>query len=213
MAEIETEGEKGKISLFGGRSKVAEAPEPTNVIWENRDFEKTRRWGRMILVIIAVCVVLFITFLATVKAKQMSNDLIGKYDDSINCSEMSHMYAPAQLSKLAADEWTDYYKNGGAEQERMISPTLSCFCTDQYMQFGSDAAATEFETSNGDKVQTCSEIFSDRGSVALINQGVAILIVLVNFILKVILVDLIKSLRLKTVTKETNYTMITIFIG
>ena len=39
------------------------------------------------------------------------------------------------------------------------------------------------------------------------------MIVGVNFILKVILVDLIQSLHLKTVTKETNYTMITIFIG
>lgn len=44
-------------------------------------------------------------------------------------------------------------------------------------------------------------------------MGVSFLIVGVNFALKVILVDLIKSLRLKTVTLETNYTMITIFVG
>ena len=42
---------------------------------------------------------------------------------------------------------------------------------------------------------------------------VSFLIVGVNFILKIILVDLIKSLHLKTVTKEANYTMITIFVG
>ncbi len=39
------------------------------------------------------------------------------------------------------------------------------------------------------------------------------MIVAVNFVLKVILVELIKSLRLKTVTAETNYTMIAIFVG
>lgn len=44
-------------------------------------------------------------------------------------------------------------------------------------------------------------------------MGVSFLIVGVNFVLKVILVDLIKSLRLKTVTLETNYTMVTIFVG
>jgi hypothetical protein len=44
-------------------------------------------------------------------------------------------------------------------------------------------------------------------------MGVSFLIVGVNFALKVLLVELIKSLRLKTVTKETNYTMITIFVG
>ena len=42
---------------------------------------------------------------------------------------------------------------------------------------------------------------------------VSFLIVGVNFILKIILIELIQSLHLKTVTLETNYTMITIFIG
>ena len=44
-------------------------------------------------------------------------------------------------------------------------------------------------------------------------MGVSFLIVGVNFILKITLVELIHSLHLKTVTKETNYTMITIFLG
>ena len=47
----------------------------------------------------------------------------------------------------------------------------------------------------------------------MVAMGVSFLIVSVNFALKVILQELIKSLRLKTVTLETNYTMVTIFIG
>ena len=43
----------------------------------------------------------------------MTNDLTGKYDDSINCSEMNKMYKIDQLEKLAGDEWIDFYKNGG----------------------------------------------------------------------------------------------------
>ena len=39
------------------------------------------------------------------------------------------------------------------------------------------------------------------------------MIVGVNFVLRIILVDLIKSLRLTTVTAETNYTMVSIFVG
>lgn len=194
-------------------TKIAEAPEPTNVIWENRDFNKAIRYTRLVLVITAVLVVLFITFLATVQAKAMTNDLIGKYDDSINCNEMNHMYDEKTLSKLAADEWIDYYKNGGEEIDRQISSTLSCFCTTQYMEIGNDAAETEYTSSDGTQVRTCSEIFADRAQVGLIAMGVSFLIVGVNFALKVILVDLIKSLRLKTVTLETNYTMITIFVG
>ena len=204
---------QSEIELAGETSKVAEAPEPTNVIWQNRDFDKSLRYGRLIVVITAVLIVLFITFIATVKAKQMTNELIGKYDESINCEEMGKMYKGNTLSLLAADEWIDYYKKGGDDIGRQISPTLSCFCTQQYLDVGNDAAEVEHSSSDGTKVKTCSEIFSDRASVGLIAQCVSILIVLVNFILKVLLVDMIKSLHLKTVTKETNYTMITIFVG
>ena len=62
-------------------------------------------------------------------------------------------------------------------------------------------------------VTTCSEIFSDRAAVVYIKMGVSFMIVGVNFVLRIILVDLIKSLRLRTVTEETNYTMVSIFIG
>lgn len=60
---------------------------------------------------------------------------------------------------------------------------------------------------------TCSEIFADKALVGYIAMAVSMMIVAVNFVLKVILVELIKSLRLKTVTAETNYTMIAIFVG
>ena len=62
-------------------------------------------------------------------------------------------------------------------------------------------------------VQTCSEIFADKAAVAYIKSGVSMMIVGVNFVLRVILVDLIKSMRFTTVTEETNYTMVCIFVG
>ena len=205
--------EKGKITLAGKRSKVQEAPEPTNVIWENRDFQKEARVLKLLLVMIAVCVVLFLTFMVTVYAKNTTNELVGKYDDSLNCNELKNMYDAKTEEKLAADEWLDYYKNGGEEQGRQIAPVLSCFCTAQYMEVGSDAAEATYKSTSGEDVKTCSEIFSDRAAVGLVAMGVSFTIVGVNFALKMLLVELIKALRMKTVTLETNYTMITIFVG
>lgn len=121
-----------EIEIGGEISKMGEAPEPTNVIWQNRDFDKAIRYTNLVYVILAVVTVLFITFLATVQAKAMTNDLIGKYDESVNCGDMKKMYQESQLSQLAADEWLDYYKNGEEDVGRQISPTLSCFCTEQY---------------------------------------------------------------------------------
>ena len=71
---------------------MIEAPEPTNVIWENRDFDKTIRWFRLTMIILLVAFVLLLTFLATVQAKTLTNELTGKYDTSINCRELDTMY-------------------------------------------------------------------------------------------------------------------------
>lgn len=38
LCEYEHEGEAGKMMIGGSLSTIKEAPEPTNVIWENRDF-------------------------------------------------------------------------------------------------------------------------------------------------------------------------------
>ena len=158
LSDVETENpatgklEKGKITLAGARSKVQEAPEPTNVIWENRDFQKEARVLKLVLVLIAVCVVLFLTFLVTVYAKNTTNELIGKYDDSLNCNELKNMYDAKTEEKLAADEWLEFYKNGGEEQGRQIAPVLSCFCTSQYMDIGGDAAETTYKSTSGEDV-------------------------------------------------------------
>ena len=114
---------------------------------------------------------------------------------------------------MAADEWFAYYKGGGFEAERNISPALGCFCTDLYEDEGSDAQEMLFATSDKKMVATCSEIFDDKASVALIASAVSMLIVAVNFILKVMLISMVSGLRLKTMTKETDITMIAIFVG
>ena len=203
----------GEIEIAGWESKLIEAPEPTNVIWENRDFDKTVRWFRLTCIILLVAFVLLLTFLATVQAKILTNELTGKYDTSINCKELDTMYDKKTLEELASDEWVDFYKKSTDDSDRQIAPTLSCFCNDQYVELGSDVAEMDFKSSDGKVVKTCSEYFSDRDAIGLVAMGVSSLIVGVNFALKVILQELIKSLRLKTVTLETNYTMITIFIG
>lgn len=201
------------LKLFGSDSKVHEAVEPTNIIWENRDFSKLKRAAKAFMILVAVLVVLFITFLATFQAKSMQNSLVGKYDTSIKCSQLKDMYSDSQIQTMAADEWYAYYEGGGAEEDRNISPALGCFCDDLFDEEGDDAEEMTFKTSKGQLVQTCGEIMSDRGSVGLIQSGVSMLVVAVNFILKVMLISMVSGLRLKTMTKETDVTMVAIFAG
>ena len=107
-----------EIELGGVYSEVNEALEPTNIIWENYDFDEQTRNRRYMMIIGTICFVLFLTFCVTFKAKASQRILIGKYDMSIKCSELNKIYSYPQLSQLAADEWVDYYKNGGEEMDR-----------------------------------------------------------------------------------------------
>ena len=99
----------GKIDIFGKESKIKEAVEPTNILWENRNFSKVIRAVRLTYIIASVSFVLFVTFLMTTYAKGLTNETVGKYDDSIKCRELHTMYDSSTLQKLAADEWIDYY--------------------------------------------------------------------------------------------------------
>lgn len=203
----------GEIDIFGTTSDVEEASEPTNVIWQNYQSNPIQRAARMTMIIVAVSTVLFITFMATTYAKGLTNAATGKYDESIKCSDYNKMYDQKTFQQLAADEWIDFYEGGGEDAERMVSSVLSCWCTQAYTTYGGEAADMKWENSSGKKVATCSEIFADRAYVGLIAMCVSMLIVIVNFILKTMLIDLVSSLRLKTVTAETNYTMIAIWVG
>ena len=84
----------------------------------------------LVRVFFAIIFVFFLSFLATEKAKSMTNDLMGKYDDTVNCHVLSKLYQGNTLSQLAADEWIqNYIEDGGFTAERKIGATLTCFCT------------------------------------------------------------------------------------
>jgi hypothetical protein len=90
---------------------------------------------------------------------------------------------------------------------------LTCFCDELLQTAGEKASQLEFVTSKETKVKTCGEIFVDRSSVDALTSSVALLIVAMNFFLREIVTRLVASLRLKTVTKETETTMVAIFLA
>ena len=106
------------LEIGGGESEIEEALEPTNILWENYDMSWTMRAILLANIVFITSVVLGVTFLVSFKAKDEEQDLIGIYDNSITCEEVSKIYSYPELSKLAADEWVDYYTKGGEEDER-----------------------------------------------------------------------------------------------
>lgn len=104
-----------EIQLGGEPSTVSEALEPTNILWQNYDMPFWARAARFMAIVFTTTMVLGLVFVIAFIAKDAQKDLIGKYDVSIKCSELAKIYSKPQLSNLAADEWLNYYKNGGED--------------------------------------------------------------------------------------------------
>lgn len=94
-----------ELEIGGAKSEIEEALEPTNIIWENYDMDLATQIAIFTSIILVTCFVLFVTFCVSFKAKDTEKDLIGIYDNSITCGEVSTIYSYPELSRLAADEW------------------------------------------------------------------------------------------------------------
>ena len=101
------------IMLGDEETTVEEALEPTNILWQNYDMDNVSRAVRFTNILLTTTIVLGLVFVIAFIAKDAQKDLVGKYDVSIKCSELSKIYSEGQLTNLAADEWLDYYKHGG----------------------------------------------------------------------------------------------------
>lgn len=64
---------------------------------------------------------------------------------------------------------------------------------------------------HGHEAAACKEWVEDKFTVSAVTYGVSYFIVGVNFILKIVIVKLVKFLRLETVSDETAYIMAFIF--
>jgi hypothetical protein len=118
--------DKPTIPLFGENSPVIEAPSPSNLIFENRDFSESQRLPRIIgiffMVNILFAIVIFISLYIQKSAKAVSD----KYGTEVQCEELNRMFTQHDLEIISVDEWHNYYDQNASRDT--ISGMLECFC-------------------------------------------------------------------------------------
>lgn len=80
------------FEILGEETKFTEAPEPSNVLWENLEVTGKQRNGRKCgvgMVIFFFMVFTFVLF-SVLKSKQGGNKL--KYPDNQNCLNMANLF-------------------------------------------------------------------------------------------------------------------------
>ena len=68
-----------KVRILGQRPLLKAAPEPTNVIWENRQFTSLQRFIRGIFVVLVILILLAMSFAIILTLKKKARESNNKY--------------------------------------------------------------------------------------------------------------------------------------
>ena len=70
---------ESQVTVLGRKPEIKEAPEPTNIIWENRQFSFVQRFLRAILAVAVIAILLSISFSIIVSLKSKARTAKYKY--------------------------------------------------------------------------------------------------------------------------------------
>jgi len=73
---------KHQVTILGKKPQIEKAPEPTNIIWENREITTMQRILRFSYVLFLILILLAISFLIIVTLKKASRAISDKYQIS-----------------------------------------------------------------------------------------------------------------------------------
>lgn len=87
---------ESKVTLLGEKPKLKEAPEPTNILWENREKTLSHRVTRTLLAIGVIGILLAISFSIILELKTIARSTKYKYQKA-SCNELKEIYTDEML--------------------------------------------------------------------------------------------------------------------
>ena len=88
---------------------MVDAAEPTNIIWENRQYTDFERYVRLILVSLVAFLLLSLSFIFIVYVKLQAMENNKKYAN-VSCPDVDSIYSEPEIyERYALKEWYDYY--------------------------------------------------------------------------------------------------------
>jgi len=166
--------------MFGEKARFKEAPEPSNIIWENLETTGKTMRSRKCLVDMIIITFVCITFVTFVALKATSGKTKMQYPISVDCDEIENQILNSpntvdgemdmDLYKEFAEKDKDYAK------QFLSSGMYQCYCTNE-------------NTDN--KSELCEQYFSDIDTATGLSTLVSILITVINIVTRSINMKLI----------------------
>ena len=80
------------VEIAGVQSTLENAPEPTNIIWENLGFDVKKRFFKIVLMIFIAFLIVSLSFTFMKTASNRISNILDKYDNSVPCEDLFNFY-------------------------------------------------------------------------------------------------------------------------
>lgn len=183
-------------TLLGVELNFEDASEPTDIIWENRHFTGWDRFIRTCYIGIKVTILLSLSFVLIFYCSQEANKPLMKYPP-IDCEDMEE----TQGDSFQVNAYGEYDRNFDAKGKEIDEPiymgVLKCYC-DRNVQFTPGFSKSSYVEGlsrfTGTKVeaQICKKYFSDTFNAKIIGYSMSVVIVTINFMLRLVVIRWVK---------------------
>ena len=183
--------------------KFKQASEPTDIIWENRNYTPTDYFFRQIVAFTIIGILLAGSFAFIFTVARTSSEIARVYP-KVDCDVIADTYGE-QLQRYAVEDYDFVTHNVGLPS----SGALQCFCKIE----GEKDFETSMTSSYGEpnKKLICSEYQSIALDVFLMLNSLKYFITGVNFVLRTVCIKLVAWIGYPTETQQLEQTTLVTF--
>lgn len=166
--------------IFGEKARFKEAPEPSNIIWENLETTGKTMTKRKCLVDMTILTFVCITFVTFVALKATSGKTKMQYPISVDCEEIENQILNSPNTAegdMDMDVYREFAEKDKAYAKQFLSSGMyQCYCKNPNKDSESDL---------------CDQYFSDMRTATGLSTLVSILITVINIVTRTINIKLI----------------------
>ena len=181
--------------------EVVDAPEPSNILWENLQVSKTMEKINQGAVYFAITIILVIVFVIMAFLKRATAENMQKYPSRTPCAGISSLYEGAEENYAKAatlDMQPTFDKVGGGYYQ--------CYCKHFSYSYVMKNIAY-------DDKHICYQYYKDKAIQTTLNTTVTILVSVINIVLRLIVEALVNKIGYDTDSERVSTIMTVTFVS
>lgn len=191
---------------------VEPAPEPSDIIWENRQYSRKERIQRSKKVFLILFIVLLVSFILIFQSSTKMQQLIERYPEQ-DCHKIQKLY-DSKPGKFWHESLIEYESNKDKDDENQVlifDGPLQCFC--QSTEFDKINQLSLKDEKKLSLVDACEQLSGDKELQNYLSLLITVIIVVINEVLTVMIFSLVQTIKLANKSSEASIIFKLLFIS